>query len=78
MRTTPGSAVSEVDTAGCGDRAAQLRRAADRSRAGKRRAGLEPHEVWVTRQEWEARVKPLLADLAAARPPHEGAGCRDA
>ena len=51
------------------DRAEQLRAASARSRKARREAGLEPHEIWCTRQEWAERVKPLLATLSAARAP---------
>ena len=56
-----------VITGRMSDRAAQLRAGASRSRDDKRKAGLKPHEVWVTDEEWRTKVKPLLDALAAAR-----------
>jgi hypothetical protein len=49
------------------DRKTQLRANAARLRQARRAAGLEPHEVWVTRADWDARIKPILAEIAAAR-----------
>ena len=51
------------------DRAAELRAGAARSRKAKRLAGLKPREVWVTDEEWQDKVRPLLDALAAARTP---------
>ena len=51
------------------DRSAQLRAASARSRKAKRQAGLKPREVWVTDEEWQDKVRPLLDALAAARAP---------
>lgn len=49
------------------DRKEQLRAAAARWRQALRDQGLEPHQVWATREEWEKRIKPLLDAIEAGR-----------